>query len=106
MKYLSAMLVTYLFVSTSHAGERTWQDLLANGLDAFKTPHGDWQAVASIGLDAPNGRKLVAQKVYYNGPKGRTTNLYTKEKFGDLEVHFEFLIPKGSNSGIKFHGHY
>ena len=23
-----------------------------------------------------------------------------------MEVHLEFVIPKGSNSGIKFHGHY
>jgi hypothetical protein len=78
-------------------------------LDAFKTPHGEWTAVANVGLDEKNPRKLSAVQgkgVYYNGPKGRTNNLYTKEKYGDLEVHLEFLVPKGSNSGIKFHGHY
>ena len=41
-----------------------------------------------------------------NGEKGNAADLYTKEKFGDVEVHLEFCIPKGSNSGIKFHGHY
>ena len=46
------------------------------------------------------------QRHFYNGPKGRSNDLYTKEKYGDLEVHVEFLIPKGSNSGIKLHGHY
>jgi hypothetical protein len=33
---------------------------------------------------------------------GKTRNLLTKQDFGDLEAHFEFLIPKGSNSGVKF----
>ena len=30
----------------------------------------------------------------------------TKEKFGDIEAHFEYLVPKGSNSGVKFEGLY
>jgi hypothetical protein len=104
-----AFLLTTLPVSAVRGADKDWQDLFAKGLDAFKTPHGDWTAVASVGLNAKNPRKLFAKEgtgVYYNGPKGRTQNLYTKEKYGDLEVHLEFLIPKGSNSGIKFHGHY
>jgi hypothetical protein len=28
------------------------------------------------------------------------------DQFGDIELHLEFLIPKGANSGVKFHGHY
>jgi hypothetical protein len=42
----------------------------------------------------------------YNGPKGRTRNLLSKQSFGDLEMHVEFLIPKKSNSGVKMHGVY
>jgi hypothetical protein len=30
----------------------------------------------------------------------------TRAKYGDQEVHLEFLISKGSNSGVKFHGLY
>jgi hypothetical protein len=41
-----------------------------------------------------------------NGEKGTAADLYTKEKYGDVELHMEFCIPKGSNSGVKFHGHY
>jgi hypothetical protein len=41
-----------------------------------------------------------------NGAKGRAPDLYTKLEHGDLEVEVEFLIAKGSNSGIKFHGVY
>ncbi len=82
---------------------------MADKLDAFKTPHGDWQPVSEVTLDPANPRKLLGKAgegAWYNGPKGRTSNLYTKQKYGDLEVSLEFMMSKGSNSGIKFHGHY
>jgi hypothetical protein len=104
-----AFILAILPVPAARGGDADWQDIFANGLNAFKTPHGDWTAVAGVRLDEKNPKKLLAQEgtgVYYNGPKGRTNNLLTKEKYGDLEVHLEFLVPKGSNSGIKFHGHY
>lgn len=41
-----------------------------------------------------------------NGPTGRTANLVTDERFGDLELYLEFMIPKGSNSGVYLQGLY
>ena len=41
-----------------------------------------------------------------NGMTGKTRNLLSKEDFGDVEAHFEFQVPKGSNSGVKFEGFY
>ncbi len=41
-----------------------------------------------------------------NGPRGRTANLVTDEKFGDIELYLEFLLAKGSNSGVYLHGLY
>jgi hypothetical protein len=41
-----------------------------------------------------------------NGPNGKVNNIYTAEKFGDLEVWVEFQVPKGSNSGVYLHGLY
>src|SRR4051794_2628754 len=103
------VLLTALLAPAARAADNDWKDLLAKDLDAFKTPHGDWTAVADVSLDEKNPRKFVAKEgkgAYYNAPKGRTNNLYSKDKYGDLEVHLEFVVPKGSNSGIKFHGHY
>ena len=37
---------------------------------------------------------------------GRTTDLVTDEKFGDVELYVEFLIARGSNSGVYLHGLY
>jgi hypothetical protein len=41
-----------------------------------------------------------------NGPTGRTVNLVTQEKFGDMELYLEFMVAKGSNSGVYLHGLY
>jgi len=40
-----------------------------------------------------------------NGP-GRTVNIATAEKFGDVELYLEFLLAKGSNSGVYLQGLY
>src|SRR5258707_11948929 len=93
-----ACLATALLVAPAVGADQPWQDLFAKGLDAFKTPYGDWTAVADVALDPTDPRRLLAREgagAYYNGVMGRTPNLYTKEKYGDLEVHLEFLIPKG-----------
>ncbi len=47
----------------------------------------------------PGGRIL-------NGPNGRTVNLVTDQRFGDAELYLEFMISKGSNSGVYLHGLY
>jgi hypothetical protein len=41
-----------------------------------------------------------------NGPQGRTVNLVTDQKFGDIELYLEFMLAKGSNSGVYLHGLY
>jgi hypothetical protein len=41
-----------------------------------------------------------------NGKAGKTTDLMTDEKFGDFELYLEFIIPRGSNSGVFLHGLY
>lgn len=41
-----------------------------------------------------------------NGPTGRTANLYTEETFGDIELYLEFMVAKGSNSGVYLQGLY
>jgi hypothetical protein len=52
-----------------------------------------------IGMGGPGDRML-------NGPHGRTANLVTDQKFGDIELYLEFMLAKGSNSGVYLHGLY
>jgi len=79
------------------------------GLDAWKSPVEGWSSVGSVGLDPKDPKRLLAEPgsgVIYNGPSGKALNLLSKESFGDVELHIEFCIPKGSNSGVKFQAVY
>lgn len=51
------------------------------------------------GRPGPSGTML-------NGPQGRTVNLVSDEKFGDIELYVEFMVAKGSNSGVYLQGLY
>lgn len=86
-----------------------WVPLFTDKMDAFTTVDPNWVQVGAVELNAANPRQLMAsegQGVFYNGPKGNARNLFTRQKFADVELHLEFCMPKGSNSGVKFHGHY
>jgi hypothetical protein len=76
-------------------------------LDAWKAPHGSWEIGGDAALDPDNPRKLVARPgkgVIVQ--TGKAKNLFSTLAHGDIELHLEFMVPKGSNSGVKFHGHY
>jgi hypothetical protein len=54
----------------------------------------------SLGPAAIPGDRLL------NGREGRTCDFVTDEKFGDSELWVEFMLAKGSNSGVYLHGLY
>jgi hypothetical protein len=51
------------------------------------------------GRAAPSG-------VMLNGPAGRTANLCTDRTLGDIELYLEFMLARGSNSGVYLQGLY
>ena len=71
----------------------------------------DWQAVRAIRYErilSPtrlDGR-ATGGGVILNGPAGKTANLCTTRAFGDIEVYLEFMLAKGSNSGVYLQGLY
>jgi hypothetical protein len=84
-----------------------WVEL--SGLDVWKGKSTGWEVVGGAALNPKNPRGLVGTSgsgVVFNGEGGRGVNLVSKQDFGDVEAHLEFLIPKGSNSGVKFEGVY
>jgi hypothetical protein len=92
------------------ASEAKWTELLqGDGLAGWRKPTGEWQIVGEAFSD-PNSERLLATKpgkgVVVNGAKGRTGNLLTEMEHGDVEAHVEFVVPKGSNSGVYFQGRY
>ena len=58
----------------------------------------------SKGLSTTPGEGVIAAtgRLSY----GDNNNVMSKQEFGDCEVHLEFLIGKGSNSGVKLQSRY
>lgn len=108
----TATTLAFFLATLTASAQDGWTDLFSTKLDThFRGPKfGEWHRTTEVTLDPANPRKLFAKEadgpIWINGAKGRTNDLYTKKKFGDCEVHLEFMMSKGSNSGIKFHGHY
>jgi hypothetical protein len=99
-----------VFAGNLCAGQGEWLNLSeVPDWAAWKQPTGDWQTVGSVRPDPENPKRLTSTPgtdVIVNGPTGRTRNLVTKQNFGDIEAHLEFMVPKSSNSGVKFQGLY
>ncbi|MDZ7638002.1 MAG: DUF1080 domain-containing protein [Bryobacterales bacterium] len=70
-----------------------------------------WFTTRAIRFDAAkDAKKLFAEPAagarMVNGPNGKTVNLATNMKHGDIELYLEFMVPKGSNSGVYLQGLY
>src|SRR5258706_11587815 len=75
------------------------------GLEKWKG--GEWLVAGEASLGEGDAKKLAwkpGSGVIVNGKDGRTANLFTKDEFVDLEAHVEFMVAKGSNSGVYFMG--
>lgn len=95
--------------------EDGWKPLLTGkdlsgwaGLDG--KPH-DWITTNGVWWDRLLGpTRLGAIKEpgdrILNSLTGRTTNLVSEQKIGDTELYVEFLLAKGSNSGVYLQGLY
>jgi hypothetical protein len=109
---LLAVFGLYLLLGNTlrAADEPSWIVLVSDKADKpWKTMKGNWIVAGEVEVDGKNPRRLLAKPgtgVLVNGKNGREHDLVTKESFGDLELQMEFFIPKGSNSGVKFHALY
>ena len=80
---------------------------IRDGLEAWREPRGDWTVAAGVSIDPKNQRRLSVERgtgVIVNGRAGRTRNFLTRKEYGDVHVHIEFVVPRGSNSGVYFMG--
>jgi len=83
--------------------------LLGDDLSAFRGDTGQWQVVGDVKVDPADAKRFVStpgKGVVVNGPTGRTKHLFSRHEHGDVEAHVEFVVPKGSNSGVYFQGRY
>lgn len=93
-------------ISRASDEQNPWINLFdGSNLDAWRSPHGQWEVVGDVTLNPENNKLLLAKPgkgILYNGKTGKTNDLITKESFEDIELKLEFLVSKKSNSGVKF----
>ncbi len=83
--------------------------LTGDDFSNWRSGTGQWQVVGDAFMSPDNDKALSNRPgagVILNGPSGRTSHLFSKDQFGDVKAHIEFMVPKGSNSGVYFMGRY
>lgn len=83
--------------------------LIGDALGGWRKKTGEWMNVGSATIDPANERRIAVAPgsgLLVNGAAGKTVDLFTEAEFGDIAAHIEFMIPKGSNSGVYFMGRY
>ncbi len=75
-----------------------------NDLTAFKSPAGNWKLASKIIPDPKKGSFgwEKGEGILVNAPdrKNKGASLYTNEEFGDFDLELDFLVSKGTSSGI------
>jgi hypothetical protein len=75
----------------------------------FRNPAANkvWVVCDAVHLDPADPTRLVPEgsggspdAVLLCGSNGRGSDIMTDENYGDYELHLEFTVPKGSNSGV------
>ena len=107
---LAALGVAYAaLASVAWCAEGEWIELIGDGMAGWRKPTAEWQNIGEAVKDPQNEKKITTkpgQGILVNSPKGRTRNLFSQAEHGDCEAHIEFMVPKGSNSGVYFMGRY
>lgn len=107
MNYFSTVVLFLLIASQIFAQEQT----LITDLSAFKQPGPTWKMAREVSADLEKENVLIVkdgQGILVNLPdkKNKGADLFTNSEFGDMDLELDFMMAKGSNSGIYLHGRY
>ncbi|MEL7339852.1 MAG: family 16 glycoside hydrolase, partial [Bacteroidota bacterium] len=86
-------------------------EITLNDLAAFDAPDANWrivgQASAPWDKEVERFSSVPGTGLLINEPSETAKSaLRSKMEYGDLELSFEFMMPKGSNSGVYLQGRY
>ena len=85
-----------------------WVNVNLNDLGAFEQPGLNWtigsDALADMNKDGALVALPGAGTAVNNIKKSNNTQLTTKAEMGDVELELDFMMSKGSNSGVYLQG--
>ena len=93
------------------AAQAQTQQIKLNDLSAFRDPGKTWEIAGDVSADLSGNNLLETEKgegVLVNQPTSRRKgeDLYTNFEHGDMDLELEYMMAKGSNSGIYLQGMY
>jgi hypothetical protein len=101
-----AGLVAVLFLAGLATADAPFDGMTLNGWKAKHPEKGKW-VVGSASVDPKDARKLTIASTGSELINAQpASDLFTEAKYGDCTVEVEFMIPKGSNSGVYLMGEY
>ncbi len=105
MKYV----ILFLFTVLASVYAQSLDTDLSSSFIGWRADRGEW-VEASYAFMNPDDPRFISwlpgSGVFVNGPIGRTDHLVTKEEWGDMRLHIEFMVAEESNSGLYFMGRY
>lgn len=103
-------LCTLLLCAAGNLAAQSYDTLSLRDLSAFRNPPSNWRIASGIkanpnikdNLEAEQGQGVL---VNLPGASG-AGDIYTQMEHGDLDLELDFVMAKGSNSGIYLQGRY
>ncbi|WP_114783016.1 family 16 glycoside hydrolase [Botryobacter ruber] len=85
--------------------------MLLDGFTSFQKPGKSWQLAGNVVADLAKDNKLETSAgtgilVNLPGKKAKGEDLFTNFEHGDMDLELDYLMAKGSNSGIYLQGRY
>ncbi len=107
--YLLCLLL-YTFSISAQNNELPYTTLNLQNLNDFKPTGGNWKLVGDVFYDINKDGKATTKPgtgMLVNDLSGKGKDqLFTKMEHGDIELELDFMMEKGSNSGIYLQGRY
>jgi hypothetical protein len=109
--YVALFVVFFLSPHITTSQQSKFEDISLNDLSAFTDPGKNWVVTSEFSNDYAkpwNLKKLRSGSgmVINDLTDKHKGHLVTKKEFGDVEVELDFMMEKGSNSGVYLQGRY
>jgi hypothetical protein len=110
---ITVIFLLQIYLSLAQSGIYDLTNLSLSDLTGFRNPPKNWQIVGNITASfqdatfkAQAGKGILFDNMDSKALYKENQNLFTSFEHGDIYVEMDFMMPKGSNSGIYLQGRY
>lgn len=111
LKYWTSIVGFLCCSMLAHTSLCQSESVSLEDLSFFKDPAKSWQLAKNVTAVPDKPNKLVVESgagilVNYPEKKKSGEDIYSEALYGDMDLELDFMMAKGSNSGIYFQGRY